>query len=138
MLAQGGSIDAQDDLPPGIDEPSLPALPSFGGAFTPPRGASTHQPDQPPPSFAASEAAVAQRRASMSTQLQSTQLHSAHPGRTQQHQHQQAPSPHVASIETMSLPMVPHGSPGQGETEGEAPPGYFGNGGQNAGPPAYS
>jgi hypothetical protein len=132
----------QDDLPPGIDEPSLPALPNFGGTYDPPRGVTmtAHQPDQPPPSFAASEAAVAQRRASMSTQLHPAHTARSHPHHQQdQHRQQQAPSPHVASAEVMSHPMVPHGSAGQAEeAEGEAPPGYFGNGGQNAGPPAYS
>ncbi|WVF70307.1 hypothetical protein IAT40_005096 [Kwoniella sp. CBS 6097] len=64
-------VDLQDDLPPGIDEPSLPALPDFR-AHPPshPRGRvhpafspqTTHLPEPPshdPPSFDASQAASA-------------------------------------------------------------------------------
>ncbi|WVQ97598.1 hypothetical protein IAU59_004712 [Kwoniella sp. CBS 9459] len=68
-------VDLQDDLPPGIDEPSLPALPDFHAHMSPhphphPRGhvlpalspAPTHSAELPshdPPSFDASQAASA-------------------------------------------------------------------------------
>lgn len=45
-------VDLQDDLPPGIDEPSLPALPGFGERRRRESGVL-------PPSFADSEAAQA-------------------------------------------------------------------------------
>lgn len=71
-LAHGRVVDLQDDLPPGIDEPSLPALPGFGGnsrgfaqeeypRFMDPfaeRATHAHVLDHPP-SFDASEAAEA-------------------------------------------------------------------------------
>ncbi|OCF37632.1 hypothetical protein I316_00759 [Kwoniella heveanensis BCC8398] len=65
-------VDLQDDLPPGIDEPSLPALPDFHAhppshprghthpTYSPPPA--THSPELPshdPPSFDASQAASA-------------------------------------------------------------------------------
>lgn len=72
-LAHGRVVDLHDDLPPGIDEPSLPALPGFGGAsrgfaqeeyprFMDPfadRTAHAHVQVDHPPSFDASEAAEA-------------------------------------------------------------------------------
>ncbi|KLT41675.1 hypothetical protein CC85DRAFT_328823 [Cutaneotrichosporon oleaginosum] len=69
-LAHGRVVDLQDDLPPGIDEPSLPALPGFGGAsrgftreeyprFMDPFAQRPHVEVDHPPSFDASEAAEA-------------------------------------------------------------------------------
>ncbi|TXT04383.1 hypothetical protein VHUM_04150 [Vanrija humicola] len=71
-------VDMQDDMPPGIDEPSLPALPGFGGSappvrnfaapfvapafrspFTTTRDNDSEAEGDHPPSFAASEAAEA-------------------------------------------------------------------------------
>lgn len=52
-LGHGRIVDLQDDLPPGIDEPSLPALPGFGGSGVTGGlgGGGDHHPftDPPPP-----------------------------------------------------------------------------------------
>lgn len=128
------SANKQDDLPPGIDEPSLPALPDFQSTYHPPPPPVPEGIDQPPPSFAASEAAVAQRRASMSA-------HSRHNTSTHPPPIDLAPMARTGQARVhgtvVSAPMSQHGS-AQGE-QGDAPPGYFGGGtGQPAGPPAYS
>lgn len=88
---------------PGTDSPGAPA-----------------SREQPPPSFAASEAAVAgQRRASQSTARPVVGL-STLPRVTG----------HAANVGLVLTPQEP---------EGDAPPGYFGAGGQGGGgPPAYS
>jgi hypothetical protein len=88
--------DSQDDLPPGIDEPSLPGLPTsytphprpHAGATPPTQGDTDN-----PPSFAASEAAQAVGGVASAQRTRSAIL--------------QQPSP-VAGV------------------VGEAPPGYFG------------
>ncbi|ORX37434.1 hypothetical protein BD324DRAFT_651027 [Kockovaella imperatae] len=128
-------VDLQDDLPPGIDEPSLPALPDFSGGrhartqgFTSSQRSpvSTHHPDHQqrrglqtaspgdhPPSFDASEAAVErQRRVSQSVVI-----------------------PTVTGPTTVAVPATgAHPTPG----DGDAPPGYFGSTPHAGGPPAYS
>ncbi|KAK8866087.1 hypothetical protein IAR55_001238 [Kwoniella newhampshirensis] len=117
-------VDLQDDLPPGIDEPSLPALPTFDQSHSP-----THQPPyhhhhqafgpapthahtttppaHDPPSFDASQAASAVGGVAASS------LRAG--GRR--------PSRHAAD-ETVGVAVVPHG---------EAPPGY-----DRGGLPPYS
>ncbi len=112
-LAHGRVVDLQDDLPPGIDEPSLPALPGFGGAsrgftqeeyprFMDPFSAQReHVEVDHPPSFDASEAAEAIGGVARSR---------------------------VGSVRMGGMPM---------EERADAPPGYFGAHAGHGGPPAY-
>lgn len=112
--------DNQDDLPPGIDEPSLPGLPT---SYTPHLRSNSHThthanstpPTQGdtdnPPSFAASEAAQAVGG--------------------------------VASAQRTRSTVVPQPVRDTGGVVGEAPPGYFGapvpgNEGPVGGLPPYS
>lgn len=103
-------VDLHDDMPPGIDEPSLPALPGFGTpqnyhqapTFVDSFSGEVvgHEPQvelDHPPSFDASEAAEA-----------------------------------VGGVARSRVGSIRDPPPG---IDGEAPPGYFGAGGR---PPAYS
>jgi hypothetical protein len=104
----------QDDLPPGIDEPSLPALPDFSPHPHPTRFRSPSLPrpappplEHGPPSFDASEAAQA-----------------------------------AGGVAVSAVREPGAGGIGVGEVVGDAPPGYFGGispaGERQGGPPAYS
>ncbi|KAL1405016.1 hypothetical protein Q8F55_008639 [Vanrija albida] len=115
-------VDMQDDMPPGIDEPSLPALPGFGA---PPPAADAHSyADQPPafrspfapvrdtdseaedhpPSFAASEAAEAAGGVARSRVL-SRSGSMAVPAETD------APPPGYFGRVAPHTPHSPHGGP---------------------------
>ncbi|BEJ10910.1 hypothetical protein CspHIS471_0103320 [Cutaneotrichosporon sp. HIS471] len=118
-LAHGRVVDLHDDLPPGIDEPSLPALPGFGGAsrgftqeeyprFMDPfaeRTTHAHVQVDHPPSFDASEAAEAIGGVARSR---------------------------VGSVR-MGLEVRPDAPPGYFGAAHGAPPAFGGHGG----PPAY-
>jgi hypothetical protein len=120
-------VDLQDDLPPGIDEPSLPALPGFAGAG-PGSGGGLRRGGAAeegrgggggvllPPSFADSEAAQAVGGVATS-----------------------GTGPGIDG--TQAIGVRAGSGVGAAEVEGEAPPGYFGgtiSPSHGLGPPAYS
>ena len=109
-------VDLQDDMPPGIDEPSLPSLPHAG--IPRPASYNTRRPaqDVSPPSFAASEAAQAAGGV-------------AAPG-----------APRAARAARPAAPPPPIRPETHPAVAGDAPPEYFGAGepGPPGGPPAYS
>ncbi|KAL7419265.1 hypothetical protein Q5752_006102 [Cryptotrichosporon argae] len=130
-------VDLQDDLPPGIDEPSLPALPGFGTrgfrqtAFDapppppPPPAAhepTAHTPADLPPSFAAD-------RPPLFAADRPPSFNADHPPSFAASEAAEAAGGVARSRSSTTVQPAP---------AGEAPPGYFGGGGNTGGPPAYS
>lgn len=127
-LGQGTRVvDLQDDLPPGIDEPSLPALPGFDTPLS-------------TASMQASMHSMHQHSQQLQQQLQyHAHTHGTHPPNTHPRTHALDGADHPPSFDASEAAEAVGGVARSrvgsvtGPPEQDAPPGYFGGG-----PPAYS